>query len=574
MTDIKINFSSHEIDEDENQDQPSKFEIDPEEIEEKPRGRWKKVLLGIALVAIIFFAVFSSSIAFSNESLIKNLAKLNPLDSVGKIISSSDKQIKGEENDRINVLVMGIGGANHDGGTLADTIILGSLKPSTNQAALMSIPRDLSIQTADHGWMKINAVSAWAEKANPGSGGAALQKELNTLLATDIPYYIVIDFDGFEKLIDEFGGVDVTVDNDFVDYQYPIRDKEDVYPIANRYEVLRFKKGPQHMDGATALKYARSRHALGPEGSDFARSVRQQKVITGLKEKIFSLQTLISPQRINSLLTAYNEHIKTNMQIWEIIRLATLAKKVDRSQIINHGLSNAPDGLLYSTMINSAYVLLPDDNTYNDIRNLWAYIFYTETQVSHTKKHPDDYDALRKQAIASSTSSTTSSTTVTSTIDTSLDDNEDPFISTTPTPESIKPTSTSMGTGIKPEVAGVKIVSTTKSTTTVKTSTSTVTKLPTTTSFKKEGATIEIQNGTTISGLAGSEKTKLVNQGFIVTKTGNAVDQTRTTSIVYDLSGGKYPATSLALAKIYGSVSTKKPIGISSSANFLVIIGK
>ena len=82
-----------------------------------------------------------------------------------------------------------------------------------------------------------------------------------------------------EKLIDEFGGVTIDVERDLVDPEFPIRGKEYVFPIENRYEILRINAGVQHMDGELALKYARSRHALGIEGSDFARSKRQQKIL-------------------------------------------------------------------------------------------------------------------------------------------------------------------------------------------------------------------------------------------------------------------------------------------------------
>ena len=371
MAKVKVNFVPPE---DQNHKQKRIYQTEPY----PAKRNWRKIITSLVVVVLICLAVFSSSIIFSDESLIKDVDNLNFFQKVTHLISGRYRQLAGEKDDRINILLLGVGGTNHESGNLADTIILGSFKPNTNQVAMMSIPRDLTVDSAKYGQVKINAINAYAEAKTKNSGGQATIDTIDSLLNTKIHYYITVDFSGFERIIDEFGGVDIEVERDLVDYQYPILGKEFVYPVENRFETLVIKKGLQHLDGALALKYARSRHAIGIEGSDFARSQRQQKIIMALKEKVFSLDTLLSPSRIKSLLSAYQNHIQTNLELWEILKLAQIGQDINVQNIINQNLTNGDDGLLYADMIDGAYVLLPNDGNFEQIKNLWQYIFYTE----------------------------------------------------------------------------------------------------------------------------------------------------------------------------------------------------
>jgi polyisoprenyl-teichoic acid--peptidoglycan teichoic acid transferase len=370
MPSVKVNFAPK---------QSKKEQKDMSRTNRKHSKNWKNKIAAVLIAIVIVLAVFSSSIVFSDETLTKNASELNFFEKIGRLITGQNKTLDGENDDRINVLILGIGGTSHESGNLADTIMIASYKPSSQQVAMISIPRDLSVNTEKYGQIKINGTHAYAEAREKGSGGTEMINVLEKLLDTKINYYITVDFNGFERIIDEFGGVDVDVERDLTDYQYPIRGKEDIYPIKNRYEVLSIKAGVQHMDGTTALKYARSRHAAGIEGSDFARSKRQQNILVALKEKVFSVSTLFNPKRINSLLSAYKNHIRTNVRLWEISRLAQIGKDINLNNIDSHNLSNGPDGLLYADMVNGAYVLLPNDGDFTEIKNLWKYIFYKDS---------------------------------------------------------------------------------------------------------------------------------------------------------------------------------------------------
>lgn len=500
----------------------------------KKRGRFKKFLASILIIIVIAFAVFSSSIIFSNENLIKNFTNLNFLGQLGGLITSSDKPLKGEENDRINFLLTGIGGGDHEGGTLADTMILATYQPSTQKIAMMSLPRDMYVKYGANSWAKINAINAYAEAKNKGSGGEETAKFVGDLLSTQINYYAVIDFDGFEKLIDEFGGVDVYVDNDLVDTSYPIRGKENDWPINSRYETLNIKKGLQHFDGATALKYSRSRHAYGIEGSDFARSKRQQKVLLALKTKIEQYNFVLNPTKISSLLEAYQQNVKTNLQMWEILKLVKIFKDITNINPINYSLVEGHSPLLYDQIVNGAYVLLPYGGNYDQIKFVWDNIYTvgTSTPSINTAKWAEFKDQPTSTK-ATTTKATSSSTVVSPTIDTAV---------TTPFSN--------------------------------ETDLNTLPTAPTESSYTTEKAQIEIQNGTVVEGWASKEASRLKAKGFTVYKTGNATIKNYTSVRIYDFSGGKYSLTTSELQIIYGVSATPPPAGIKSSSDILIILGK
>lgn len=293
---------------------------------------------------------------------------------IGKIVGlveSSDKKIKGESQDRINILLLGMGGKKHDGGYLTDTIILASLQPSTGKVAMLSVPRDLMISVEGMGWQKINAINAFAENKKKDSGGEAISQALGDILEIPIHYYFRVDFEGFINIIDHLGGVDVYVDNTLEDYKYPILGNEDNDDYYSRYEHLYIEKGWHTMDGSLALKYARSRYGLGVEGSDFARAKRQQKIIQAAKDKILSAENLLRPAMISSIISELNEHVLFNMKVWEGLKIWQMFKDIESDNITNYVLDDGPNGLLVAGRSESgAYILSPRGGDFSDIRYL------------------------------------------------------------------------------------------------------------------------------------------------------------------------------------------------------------
>jgi LCP family protein required for cell wall assembly len=266
-----------------------------------------------------------------------------------ELIFKKDIELKQDEKKNINMLLLGIGGGQHDGPLLTDTIIFMSINPEENRVTLVTIPRDLWVPELQ---AKINTAYAYAEQKKPGGGLILTKRIVGKILNQDIDYGFRIDFNGFIRAIDMVGGIDIDVERTFDDYEYPISGKEtdtcgyegeefekrataegqlEAFPC--RYEHLHFEKGYQHMDGETALKYVRSRHAQGPEGTDFARSKRQEKVINAFKEKVFSAETFLNPIKLVSLYDIFKDSIDTDIKQEEYADFVKLAEKMKDAKI-------------------------------------------------------------------------------------------------------------------------------------------------------------------------------------------------------------------------------------------------
>lgn len=371
----------------------------PEE-EQLLNSRKRRKITTYAIAILVIALVFSGKILMSSQNASSWLPGISFFTKLRHLVPVADKQLVGEADDRVNILLLGMGGEGHDGANLTDTIILTSLKPSTKQVAMVSVPRDLTAPVS--GWRKINSVNAYAEKALPGSGGTETAKAISELFQTPTTYYVRIDFEGFERIIDEIGGVEINVENAFDDYTYPAKGQEDNPNYYARFEHLHFDAGLQKMDGSTALKYARSRHSLSSEGNDFARARRQQLLLEAVKERLLSRQTLLNPVVLSKLISEFNQDVSTNLSTWEMLRLWDLFKDVQRDQIINKVLSDAPDGMLVSGKgQDGAYILTPRSGNFSEIKTMVQTIF--DSSATSTEKTIEPITDSAKVFIANGT---------------------------------------------------------------------------------------------------------------------------------------------------------------------------
>lgn len=340
------------------------------------RGRrfsfWKGLLIGLAALVVIV----PTLVSFLSVRLFSAAEKLNPLrpeekklsfiEQVRHLVGNTERRLLGEERDRINILVLGEGGEGHDGPHLTDTILLFTLEPSTKRVGILSLPRDLWVPLPGIGQGKINSANALAEKRQPGSGGDYARRTISELLGLPVDYYVRVDFSAFKTLIDDVGGVTVNVEREFADFAYPTDDA--------LFKTVRFDKGWQTMNGETALEFVRSRHGNNNEGSDFARSARQQKVLLALKEKIVSFDTLLNPSRVAGILETLQSHVITDLELWEVVKLAKIMKQIDPAKLVRHVLDDRPEGPLYASTMRvsdgDAFVLLPRRDDWSDIRRI------------------------------------------------------------------------------------------------------------------------------------------------------------------------------------------------------------
>lgn len=364
----------------------------------------RRLATALAVFCVMLVGVLSYGVVAGGESVGGSFPSLSFFSTLRHLIGAEDRGLRGEDRDRVNVLLMGIGGDGHEGPELTDTILLASYQPSTGKVGLLSIPRDMAVAIPGYGERKINAANAYGEAKEEGSGPALASAVVEQTFGQPVDYYVRVDFDGFAKLVDILGGLDLYVDRSFVDASYPVLGKEkancgsvestnpaDGTSVAQpvygcRYESLSFREGWNHMDGATALKYVRSRHGTNGEASDFARSRRQQKIILAVKDKVLSVGTLLNPGRLNELRTALQKNIATNFETWELIRLAGVFKGFDTAKLSTRVLDASDHSPLYATSLNGAYVLLPKNDDWRPIRDAAERIFDAPAEVAVAPK--------------------------------------------------------------------------------------------------------------------------------------------------------------------------------------------
>jgi len=280
-------------------------------------------LLGVSGVAAVSFLTFAGLSSFKFDF------SLPFLDSMDK--SGLFQTVEGAEQDKVNILITGVGGVEHEGTELTDTILLASLHLKSKTLSLLSIPRDLFVDYPLGGRGKINEIymRGLSAKKSPSEAMADLGGKLREITGEKTDYYLNIDFNGFTKFIDLLGGIEITIEEDLTDTQYPDNNWG--------YTTFSIKKGRQTIDGATALKYARSRHST----SDFDRSRRQQLVIKALKDRLFSLDILTSPTKVKSLYYAIVSHIKTDLSLGQLASLALFGKDIPSDNILAFNLNDS-----------------------------------------------------------------------------------------------------------------------------------------------------------------------------------------------------------------------------------------
>lgn len=338
----------------------------------RPARPWLKwIIIGVAgTLALLFtWAVVGSLATFSKISDKNNTNKAPALNFLGDV---KPGQLQGEGDGRVNVLLIGIGGAKHPGGALADTIIVASFDTKHREVALLSIPRDLYVPiNGGKIYNKINTAHSEGEKnaKNSGGGPAVLKKTLKEVLDLPIHYYIRVDFNALQKTVDTLGGVTVDVERPIVDLAYPADNMID-------YAPFRLAAGVQTLDGKTALKYARSRHAGGGEGSDFARARRQQKLLEAMKEKAMTVGIVGNPKKIAQIISILGDHVKTDISLSEIERFFQVWKDIDGSKIVNKVLDNGPNSpLIAYSGDERGYILVPRTGDYSQIQEIAHEIF-------------------------------------------------------------------------------------------------------------------------------------------------------------------------------------------------------
>jgi len=344
---------------DKNKEFKSDINTSPLSVKRKEKSLLKMMFLFFAsfiiILAVIFFVfVFKASSTFSIVS--------QQITSFLGISAAKFPVADPAERNRLDILILGIRGDEDPyGGKLTDTIILASIDTKTYETALISIPRDTYLKfPIVNISAKINEAYEVGEQKQRNGGGIALAKlAVSEVTGVNIDYAIVVDFTAFKETVDLMGGIDVNVTKKF---------SENLQWGSMNFS---FEPGVHHMDGDTALLYARSRFTT----SDFDRARRQQEIILAIRQKAESMGLSASPQKAFKLLDILGRNVKTDLTVSEITKLFSVVKKIEDSKPTLKILDTS-GGLLMSTYTSEgSYILLPTKGDFSDIHNFARNIF-------------------------------------------------------------------------------------------------------------------------------------------------------------------------------------------------------
>lgn len=268
-----------------------------------------------------------------------------------------------DERGHTNILLLGVGDKSHAAAGLTDSMIVASIDPDSKSVVLLSIPRDVYVEDAkDIGAGRINAmyVSYRAlhkkEKGMTESGASLLAMQdvaddIGMRLGMNIHGVMKMDFIGFTNIVDAVGGVDVDVPERLVDYSYPVQEG-----VIGTFEI---DAGPQHLDGETALQYARSRHST----SDFSRSARQQLILAAIGDKVRNTKFISNMDAVHAVQVAIRDHFETTLGPTELFALGTTLASVPRDHIVSMNLNYASGGD-YSDAEAGGFIRVPPEGTF------------------------------------------------------------------------------------------------------------------------------------------------------------------------------------------------------------------
>ena len=281
------------------------------------RGRTRKKKTRIWPWVIVFLCFLGAAVAgamFASSSLLDRPAA----EAVEEgLLTAKDKS---------TIMIMGVDEREDDVGR-SDTLMIATVDPKQDQAALLSIPRDTRVKIAGHGWDKINAAYAY--------GGERLtQRTVEDFLGVNMDHYVIINTHAFQKIIDAIGGIDIDVEKRMY-YEDPWDDDGGL--------VIDLRPGLQHMDGKTAVTYVRYRDEEG----DIGRIKRQQKFMAACMEKI------TSPAIIPKLPAVIREvlgSVKTDLSMRQLLEFAGTLKEAQRNGLKTDMVPGRPlyiDGISY-----------------------------------------------------------------------------------------------------------------------------------------------------------------------------------------------------------------------------------
>jgi len=235
-----------------------------------------------------------------------------------------------DDNEVTYILLTGRGWGNHDAPDLTDTLIIAGINPKYETISMLSIPRDLYVKYP--GTNQTGRINAIYETFLPLGEEIAiwkLKEKLWEIIGQEINYYLNVDFQGFIEIVDILGWVEVTLENNFVDYEYPDGNLW--------YKSFILRKGTWNLDWEVALMYARSRHST----SDFDRSMRQQEILSSLRDSVWKLWYFKDRKKIIELYDIFTQYVETDMSLANMISIWWEIRSWDNTKTISFNLNDS-----------------------------------------------------------------------------------------------------------------------------------------------------------------------------------------------------------------------------------------
>lgn len=333
------------------------------------RPKWLRILRRVGAVSAAAMVLVGAVLGIKAFLAFQNIIDRDGALAFQDLLGSST--LDGEEDGRVNVMLVGIGGDTHTAGDLADSIMIASLNTRDNQLAMLSIPRDLYVDIPGYWSSRINAAHAMGiDQDHPGGGIALLEETIEHNFGVPIHYYARVDFQGFVQAVDAVGGVTITLEEAVYDNNFEWQYGPD---------ALKLPAGENNLDGQTALLLARARGAgsvsYGLSGSDFSRAKHQRQILLALKDKVLSAGTFSNPLKIAGLIDAAGSHARTDMEVSEMMRVREIMESVSSDDILALGLDTGANSFLTGSNIGGASVLVPKTGDFLAIREFMDNIF-------------------------------------------------------------------------------------------------------------------------------------------------------------------------------------------------------
>jgi LCP family protein required for cell wall assembly len=308
-------------------------------------NNWRTYIILVTVILLIGLSGTAFVVLRRTDQALSNIQQSDPRTNPSEnnpTSSDTGEQAAGQEfvpatlNEPFTVLLVGVDkrAEAEAEGVRSDTLILVRVEPMAGWATMLSIPRDSVVQLPNGNYGKVNGAYSYgyyhaedlygAGTSKDAGGGAAAAETLERFLKVKVDYIAQVDFDGFANLIDSINGIVIDVKAALVDPEFPTEN--------HGVERIYIPPGIQHMDGKTALVYARSRHS----SNDFDRSKRQQQVLKAVLSSVRSRGLLANVSLLPNWITVLEKNVRTTLPLADIrtmTDLAGIAAKLDTDKV-------------------------------------------------------------------------------------------------------------------------------------------------------------------------------------------------------------------------------------------------